>query len=136
MNEILFTRLQFDITGFRSHVFERILLDFPSGELSIQNFNYGGTLTSSSGIYLTEIEKDQLLPFINAKDFEPYRVMSENDEWNDPLSGYFDGVYAEFTGITNSIIPLIRFRWNVFHEKGFERPYELLYITLTDIARE
>ena len=116
MNEILFTRIQFNIVGQLGSVLERLLLDFPKGELSKQVFSPGGKITSSIGIYLTENEKKELQPLLNAHDYEPYRDLLSEDEWDNFTTGYFDGVHADFEGITNDSIPLIRISWSAFHD--------------------
>ena len=136
MNEVLFTRIQFEIVGCHGHVLSRLLLDYPPGELSKQDFSYGEKITSSIGIYLTEYEKKEILPLINAHDYEPYRDMKDNDEWDQFATGYFDEVHAEFIGITNASIPLVRFSWSAFHDEKHKRPYEYLYEKLNSIVSE
>lgn len=132
MSEILFTKIQFEFSEHLGHVTDRILLDFPAGELSRQEFSYSGVIISSIGIILTEEEKDCLRPYLNAADYERYRDNPETDSW-DHCNGYWDCVSVEFAGITNASIPLIRIPWSVFHDEKHMRPYEHLFEKLNEL---
>lgn len=74
----------------------------------------------------SKTEKQELLPYCNALDFEPYRdkEMSLEDKG---CGGYRDEVDVLFTGITNSYIPLIRLPMDYYYDEERIWPSEKLY---------
>lgn len=76
--------------------------------------------------HFSEAEKNEVLSYCNALEFEPYRKrkMSMNDEG---YCGYRDEVSVYFTGITNSYIPLMRLPMDYLYDEQHIWPSEKLY---------
>lgn len=84
----------------------------------------------SYGIKLTDEQIENLLPYCNALDFEPFRnrkmTMSDNG-----YIGYRDEVNTKFKAITNSYIPLIKLPMDYYYDEQHIWPSEKLYSYLT-----
>jgi len=80
----------------------------------------------SWAIKLTDKQMEELLPYCNALDFEPYRgrKMSMDDEG---YIGYRDEIITSFTGITDSYIPLLELPMNYYYDEQHIWPSEKLY---------
>lgn len=134
MNRILFTNVQFDFLSFGRST-ERILLNCSTRELSRQRFSTGENVESSIGIILLEEEMERLKTSLNAVEFEKFR--DKKPAPDDPyIKGYWDECRVEFTGITNSSIPLIRIDWNLIHDDQHMWPHEKLFKELNRILTE
>ena len=134
MNQILFTKVQYEFLS-SGRIIERILLDCTSGELSRQRFSGGENVVSSIGIILLTKEMEKLKPYLNAADFETCRDIKP--DFNDPyINGYWDECHVEFTGITNSSIPLIQIDWHLLHDDQHMLPHEKLFEKLNNLLQE
>ena len=80
----------------------------------------------SYGIRLSDEQMQELLPYCNALDFEPYRgkTMSEDDEG---AIGYLDELMLSFTGITNSYIPKMECWMGITYDYEHRWPHDKLY---------
>lgn len=80
----------------------------------------------SYGIKLSETQLQQLLPYCNALEFEPYRnrKMSMSD---DGYIGYRDEINIYFTGITDSPIPEMEWNMLYYYDEAHIWPSEKLY---------
>ena len=80
----------------------------------------------SYGIKLSETQLQQLLPYCNALEFEPYRnrKMSMSD---DGYIGYRDEINLYFTGITDSPIPKMEWNMLYYYDEAHIWPSEKLY---------
>lgn len=80
----------------------------------------------SYGIKLSETQVQQLLPYCNALEFEPYRSkkMSMSD---DGYIGYRDEINLYFTGITDSPIPKMEWNMLYYYDEAHIWPSERLY---------
>lgn len=80
----------------------------------------------SYGIKLSETQLQQLLPYCNALEFEPYRnrKMSMSD---DGYIGYRDEINIYFTGITDSQIPKMEWNMLYYYDEAHIWPSERLY---------
>lgn len=88
--------------------------------------NFEDKLVFSYGIKLTEEQYNELLPYCNALEFEPFRnrKMSMNDEG---YIGYRDEVNVYFTGMTNSYIPIMEWSMSYYYDEQHIWPSEKLY---------
>lgn len=80
----------------------------------------------SYGIKLTDEQMEQLLPYCNALDFEPFRgkKMSMDDAG---YIGYRDEVSVRFKAITDSYIPEIELPMYYYYDEEHIWPSERLY---------
>lgn len=97
--------------------FKKILLEDDQYE-QIVEFNYA--------IKLSDWQYNDLLPYCNALDFEPYRDkrMSMNDEG---YVGYRDESKVCFAAITDSYIPYIELPMDLYYDESHIWPNEKLY---------
>lgn len=95
--------------------------------LPIENFE--DNVVFSYGIKLTEDQYKELLPYCNARKFEPYRnrKMSMSDDGN---IGYRDEIDVYFTGVTNSYIPIMEWSMSYYYDEQHIWPSEKLYFYL------
>lgn len=103
-------------------------------EIAYEYWKYKGRkeeVVQSFARKLTDEELVQLLPYINANDFEPYRNVEE--KWGDEgRVGYFDEVSINFVGMTNDYLPIYQHRMSYCYDEQHRRPYERLYTFLCD----
>ena len=87
---------------------------------------YNQKVAFSYGMKLSEIQMQQLLPYCNAVEFEPYRnkAMSLTDEG---YIGYRDEISLHFTGITDSHIPKMEWDMKYYYDEKHIWPSEKLY---------
>lgn len=80
----------------------------------------------SKGIKLTEEQINELLPYCNALDFEPFRnrTMSMADPG---YRGYRDEYTMWFQGITDSYMPIIELPMEYLYDEKHTWPSERLY---------
>ena len=80
----------------------------------------------SYGLHLDQRQYEDLLPYCNAIDFEPYRnrTMSMDDEG---FIGYRDEIKVSFCGVTASYIPYIELPMNYYYDEKHIWPSEKLY---------
>lgn len=80
----------------------------------------------SWAIKLTEEQMEELLPYCNALEFEPYRErkMSMDDEG---YIGYRDEISTYFTGVTDSSLPLLELPMDYYYDEAHIWPSEKLY---------
>lgn len=80
----------------------------------------------SYAIKFTDLQVEELLPYCNALDFEPFRdkKMSMGDEG---CIGYRDGVHLGFKAITDSYIPLLELPMKYYYDENHMWPSEKLY---------
>ena len=80
----------------------------------------------SCGMKLSEEQLQELLPYCNALEFEPYRYkeMSMNDEG---FIGYRDEISLHFIGITDSYIPKMEWDMPYYYDEEHIWPSEKLY---------
>lgn len=92
--------------------------------LPIENFE--DNVVFSYGIKLTEEQYNELLPYCNSLEFEPFRnrKMSMSDEG---YIGYRDEVNVYFTGVTNSYIPIMEWSMSYYYDEQHIWPSEKLY---------
>lgn len=95
--------------------------------LPIENFE--DNVVFLYGIKLTEDQYKELLPYCNARKFEPYRnrEMSMSDEG---YIGYRDEVDVYFTGETDSYIPIMEWCMSYYYDEQHIWPSEKLYRNL------
>lgn len=76
--------------------------------------------------HFSETEKQELLSYCNALEFEPYRnrEMSMSAEG---YLGYRDEAEVSFVGITDSYIPMIKLPMYYYYDEGHIWPSEKLY---------
>ena len=106
----------------------RIIHNGKNGETSVKVFAdvENTQVVDSRGIRLTDAEMEELLPYCNAIDFEPYR--GREMSMDDPgYRGYRDEISITFTGITDSYIPKIDLPMDYIYDKKHEWPRERLY---------
>ena len=102
-----------------------ILLNVESKEAAFQRFQWSGRkekVVESFSKKLTDQDIADLLPYINALDFEPYRDIDDSKDWF-----CYDNYSLKFTGITNSYIPLYQHYVYLNYNRKDMRPYEKLY---------
>lgn len=87
---------------------------------------YNQKVAFSYGIKLSDEKMQQLLPYCNAIDFEPYRnkEMSMSDEG---YIGYRDEVSLRFTAISESCIPKMEWDMRYYYDEEHIWPSERLY---------
>lgn len=80
----------------------------------------------SYGKKLSDKQVEELLPYCNALEFEPYRgkEMSMDDEG---FIGYRDEISTYFTAITESYIPKLELPMNYYYDEEHIWPSEKLY---------
>ena len=77
----------------------------------------------------TAAEIEEMKPYINAWDFEPYRNR-EMEMFNPGFVGYLDGIHSAFEGITDSYLPYIKLSMDYCYEPML--PPEALYSYIMD----
>ena len=95
-------------------------------ERTIKDDSFGQEVAFSYGIQLTDEQMKKLLPYCDARDFEPYRdkEMSFLDEG---CIAYRDEVRLYFTAISDSYIPKIELPMNYYYDGAHIWPSEKLY---------
>ena len=121
--KIYYTKIIFECTWFRDDW--NILLDVASKEGAFERLKWIGgkeKVVENVSVKLTDEDIIELLPSINALDFEPYRYVDDSEEWL-----CYDAPVLKFIGITDSYLPLYQ-HYIYFNEGRKEkRPYEKLY---------
>ena len=89
----------------------------------IRDDEYENIVTHIYAVELSDEQMEEILPFCNALDFEPYR---NKEAWDDVghNGGYRDEQEVVFRGYSNSYLPLIEIPMTAINEK---RPNEKLY---------
>lgn len=87
---------------------------------------YEQEVVFSHAINITDEQMEELLPYCDASDFEPYRnrKMSMDDEG---FIGYRDEVHLYFRAITDSYIPLLELPIDYYYDEEHIWPSEKLY---------
>ncbi len=87
---------------------------------------YEQEVVFSHAINITDEQMEELLPYCDAAEFEPYRdrKMSMNDEG---FIGYRDEVHLYFRAITDSYIPLLELPMEYHYDEEHIWPSEKLY---------
>ena len=80
----------------------------------------------SYGIKLSQQQYEEILPYCNALEFEPYRnkKMTMHDEG---YRGYRDEISVSFCGITDSYIPYLELPMSYYYDEAHTWPSEKLY---------
>ena len=87
---------------------------------------YEQEVVASYAIDITKEQMEELLPYCDVFDFEPYRnkKMSMDDEG---FVGYGDEVHLYFRAITDSYIPLLELPMDYYYDEEHIWPSEKLY---------
>ena len=87
---------------------------------------YSSEVCFSYAVKLTKDQLDELRPYCNALEFEPYRdrEMSMNDKG---FIGYRDEIQLEFTGVTDSYMPKLVLPMRYYYDEEHIWPSERLY---------
>ncbi len=94
--------------------------------IPILDEQYEEDLIFEYALKLTDEQIEELLPYCNALDFEPYRGRKQS--MDDPgFCGYRDEITCVFRGITDSYIPLIELPMDFIYDSKHEWPSERLY---------
>ena len=125
--KIYYTKIIFESCGLRPRGLDNwdILLNVAMKELAFQRWDWKGgeqKVVKNFAIQLTDEDIVQLLPYINALDFEPYRNVDDSQYFMT-----YDGPIVKFIGITDSYLPLYQQYVYFVGEIGEERPYEKLF---------
>ena len=125
--KIYYTKIIFESFGLRPRGLDNwdILLNVAMKELAFQRWDWKGgeqKVVKNFAIQLTDEDIVQLLPYINALDFEPYRNVDDSQYFMT-----YDGPTVKFIGITDSYLPLYQQHVYFVGEIGEERPYEKLF---------
>ena len=102
-----------------------VLLNVELKEAAFQRFQWSKgkeKVVESFSKKLTNQDIANLLPYINALDFEPYRYIEDRKDWF-----CYDNYLLKFTGITNSHLPLYQHYVYLNYNRKDMRPYEKLY---------
>lgn len=102
-----------------------ILLNVAMKELAFERLEWSGgkeKVVKNYAIQMTDEDIIQLLPYINALEFEPYRNVDDSQYFM-----IYDGPTLKFIGITDSYLPLYQHYIYFVGEIGEERPYEKLF---------
>ena len=96
---------------------------------------YEQDVVFSHAIKITDEQMEDLLPYCDATEFEPYRdrKMSMDDEG---FIGYRDEVHLYFRAITDSYIPLLELPMEYYYDEAHIWPSEKLYRYLVKIFFE
>ncbi len=88
--------------------------------------NFDEDVIFSYAEIIDDKQMEELLPYCNALDFEPYRgkEMSMDDKG---FIGYRDEVSLSFKATTESYIPLLELPMNYYYDEGHIWPSEKLY---------
>ena len=108
-------------TGFKSEV--------------LVDDEYEQEVIRSYAMNITDEQMEELLPYCDASEFEPYRnkKLSMDDEGVDV---YLDWAILNFKAITDSYIPLMELPIECFHNKKHMWPHEKLYMYLKKMIVE
>lgn len=80
----------------------------------------------SLAIHISEEQMEELLPYCDATEFEPYRGRKTSMD-DEGFIGYRDEVHLYFKAITDSYIPLLELPMNLFYDEEHIWPSEKLY---------
>jgi hypothetical protein len=69
--------------------------------MSYEKYDSFGNIVWNYGIKLKEEQIKQLIPLINAFDYEPYRDRKQSLDFSDGFIGYRDEYWMDFVGITD-----------------------------------
>ncbi len=99
------------------------------------NTEYEQDVRYSYAMNITDAQMEELLPYCDASEFEPYRnrKMSMYDEG---YIGYRDECILHFRAITDSYIPLLELPMEYIHDKQHIWPSEKLYMYLRKMLLE
>ena len=137
-NPIYYSRFQFCTDG---EIYERVVCNISYKELSYLRFKmvprpisltevtWEEKVTEKIVHVLTAAEIEEMKPYINAWDFEPYRNR-EMEMFNPGFVGYLDGIHREFERITDSYLPYIKLSMDYCYEPML--PPEALYSYIMD----
>ena len=78
------------------------------------------------GVKLSDEQMEELLPYCNALEFEPFRD-KEMVMFGEGYLGYRDEVSLYFAGITDSYIPKMEWEMSYFYDEKHIWPSEKLY---------
>lgn len=92
----------------------------------IEDDSYEKIIDFNWGIKLSPQQYQELIPYCNALDYEPYRnrKMSMDDEG---YIGYRDEIIVSFCGVTDSYIPYIELPMDYYYDENHIWPSEKLY---------
>ncbi len=97
-----------------------------SKELSFEQIGRNGKVIWSYAKKMCKSELDELLPYINALEYEPYRDIRDSME-DEGFCGYRDEYSLHFIGFTDSYLPLFWHDMTLLYRGKYIRPYEKLY---------
>ena len=101
-----------------------ILLNVVSKEAAFERLQWiagAEKVVENISVKLTDEDIAELLPYINALDFEPYRDSDDSKKFM-----CYDAPVIKFMGVTDSYIPL--YQHDIYFIGGKDaRPYEKLY---------
>lgn len=99
--------------------------------IQVQANDMSSKVVLSKGIMLTDRQMEELLPYCNALEFEPFR--NRKMSMKDPgYRGYRDEVTVWFRGITDSYIPKIELPMDYVFDEKHTWPSEKLYEYIVD----
>ena len=101
MEKIYYTKIIFEC--FKSQNWS-ILLNVVAKEAAFERREWSGgkeKVTENLSVKLTDEDIAQILPYINALDFEPYRYVDDSKDFI-----VYDAPVVTFIGVTNSYLPL------------------------------
>ena len=102
---------------------KNIFIDIVSRKILFEYENYCCRVKETFSKELTDEEIAELLPYINALDFEPYRYIDDEDSRYILCYQY----YLNFIGFTDSKFPTYEHSVCFNSERKEKRPYEKLY---------
>ncbi|MBQ8885262.1 MAG: hypothetical protein IJY62_02695 [Clostridia bacterium] len=121
--KIYYTKIIFECRDSRNDW--NILINVISREAAFQSLKWIGgkeKVVENIPVKLTDEDITELLPYINALDFEAYRYVDDSKEWF-----IYDAPVLKFIGITNSYLPLYQHYIYYNDNRKDKRPYEKLY---------
>jgi len=121
MVPIYYTEIMFCAYGTKHF---RISLNIHYKELSYEEFDSFGKVDWNYEVNLKNEQFEQLIPYINAYDFEPFR---NKEQLFTNFIGYRDEYWIEFVGITDSYIPKLELPMTIIYDEAHTWPNEKLY---------
>ena len=118
--KIYYTKIIFEGSGYYSWI---ITLDVNCQKLIFEYFSKG-EVTYVYEKKLSNKHIKNLLPYINALDYEPFRDVEDTMQ-DEGWCGYRDGQYVEFIAFAEPYLPVYRHNMDYLYKE--QRPYEKLY---------
>ena len=126
--KIYYTKIIFDCFGLRDNW--SILFNVVSKEAAFESREWSGgkeKVVENFSVKLTDEDIAQILPYINALDFEPYRYVDDSEDFI-----VYDAPVVKFIGITNSYLPLYKHGIYFNDNRKEKRPYEKLFLYIVE----